>query len=103
MKEQLDARKIVVASGSSMEKAQETGSRKDKGKGVLRSMVPVRPLKRKVSVCIIFRCCRRLIPDRYWKMNFRKQDWGLCATSVLIARRLVNGRRKGGGEHGGMS
>ena len=99
MKEQLDARKIVMASDSGMEKARETGSGKDKGKGVLRSTVPVCPLKCKVSVFIVFHCCRWLISDRYQKMNFRKWDWGLHATSVLIARRHANGQWKGSSKH----
>ena len=99
MKEQLDAQRIVMASGSGMEKAQEMGSGKDKGKGVLRSTVPAHPLKRKVSIFIVFCCCRRLIPDRYRKTNFWKWDWGLHATSVLIARRHANGRQKGSSKH----
>ena len=42
--------KIAVALGSGTEKAREVSPGKDKGKGVLRLMVPACPLKHKVSV-----------------------------------------------------
>jgi hypothetical protein len=90
MRKQVDARQVAAASGSGPGKAEK----KDKGKGVLRSTVPARPLKRKVSTWGFILLQTALIVDRLRKKWARKRDRGFSAINAQTVRRTVCGLRK---------